>query len=235
MNTDQARGIFCNPTKFFDGKGRFYNLGEYDDIDVQFIDEQHGIVELDEEQGFEAVLDVSNLGRGLWDFDIAESDSDIGAQHGPLYQQEQLEIIMKDKALNSTARRDAVFKALEAMGIKTFIVVSGHEDDTSEILQRVRDVIDFVSILKRSHSASLKCCLLFQDTDGLLYNLVVPDQASGPFSQWQSNMNEFSGIQAMAILSILARVFPCIGCKYLNLGYISCRLLDLWENSQLTL
>lgn len=218
MHSPQARGIYCNPTLSFDRKGSFHNLGEYDGIDVHFVDEQHGIVDdLDEEQGFEAVLDVTNLGRGLWDSDLADSESEIGgAEQGPLYQREKLEIIMKEKTLNSTYRRDAIFKALEAMGIKTFIVVSGHEDSTSEILQRVRDVIDFVSILKTSHNTSLKCCLLFQDTDGLLYNLLVPHQASGPFSQWQSNMNEFSGIQAMSALAILARILPCIGAGQLD-------------------
>lgn len=219
MNRDQARGIFCNPTLSFDGRGRFYNLGEYNDIDFHFVDEQNGIVEIDEEQGFEAVLDISNLGKGLWDFDLAQSDSNNGAQHGPLYQKEQLEIILKDKTLNSTAKRDAAFKSLEAMGIKTFIVVSGKEDNTSEILQRVRDVIDFVSVLKRSHSASLKCCLLFQDSDGLLYNLVVPHQATGPFSRLQSNMSEFSGMQAMAAISIFARLFPCISGKFIVLHF----------------
>ena len=214
MNREQTRGIFCNPTLSFDGRGRFYNLGDYNDIDVHFVDEKNGIVEIDEEQGFEAVLDISNLGKGLWDFDLAQSDSNHDAQHGPLYQKEQLNVILQDKTLNSTAKRDAAFKSLEAMGIKTFIVVSGKEDNTSEILQRVRDVIDFVSILKRSHSASLRCCLLFQDTDGLLYNLIVPHQASGPFSQLQSKMSEFSSIQATATITILARVFPCISGKF---------------------
>jgi len=199
-------------------------LGEYNDhgIDVHSVDDTDNASYLDEEQGFEAVLDVTNLGRGLWDFDdLAESASasDMAAgessnpQHGPLYQGEQLESIMKDKTLNSTIRRDVIFRALEVMGIKTFIVVSGQEDDTLEILQRVRDVIDFVAFLKRSHSATLKCCLLFQDTDGLLYNLCVSQEASGPYNQFQSNLHEFSGIQATATLAILVRIFPCITCK----------------------
>jgi len=207
----EDRGIYCDPSRSFDGKGNFYNLGDYD---IHFVDEQNGYTNNDEEQGFEAVLDLNHIGMSLRDYDLSDTDSEANPiAEAQLYYGEKVDQIIKDKSLNSTARRDAVFKTLETLGIKTFIVVSGHEDNTSEILQRVRDVIEFVSILKRSHTSSLKCCLLFQDTDGLLYNLNVPTTSAGPYSQWQANVNEFSGIQAMGAVAVLARAFSFINGK----------------------
>lgn len=211
---EERPGIYCNPTKSFDGVGSFHNLGDYNSIEFRFVVDSNGITNTDEEQGFEAVLDLSNLGKALRDdVTIAESHSEIVVPDSELYGKERLERVIKDLTLNSTTRRDAVFRKLEGMGVKTFIVVAGREDNTVEIVQRVRDVIDFVSLLKRSGLQELRSCLLFQDMDGLLYNLVVPKQTAGPFEQFQTNLCEFSSIQAMGALCVLVRTFSCVKCK----------------------
>jgi hypothetical protein len=209
MKSPSSPGVYCNPSGSFDGRGSFYNLG---DGQFSFIEDKTRIlrVEDDEEQGFEAVLDQEHLDRNFDDIVIAESSGSFYVPDCTLYGKEKLQRIVLDKTRNSTNRRDAVFKMLETMGVKTFIVVSGREDNTVEILQRVRDVIDFVAILRRSGIQKLKCCVLFQDKDGLLYNLVLPTEAGGTFEQWQSNMSEFSGTVAMGAVSVLTRGFPCI-------------------------
>jgi hypothetical protein len=206
MKPPSSPGVYCNPSGSFDGVGSFYNLR---DDKLSFIEERIMRVDDDEEQGFEAVLDPEQLGRS-YDIVIAESSESFYVPDSTLYGKEKLQRIVRDETRNSTNRRDAVFKMLETMGVKTFIVVSGREDNTVEILQRVRDVIDFVAILRRSGIQKLKCCVLFQDKDGLLYNLVLPREAGGSYAQWQSNMTEFSGIVAMGAVSVLSRGFPCI-------------------------
>ena len=156
-------------------------------------------------------MDLSNIGRNLRDdVTVSESYSEIVIPDSQLYGKEKLERVITDSSLNSTTKRDAVFRTLEGMGVKTFIVVSGREDNTKEIVQRVRDVIDFVALLKRSGLTDLRSCLLFQDTDGLLYNLVVPKQYTGFYYQFQTTFGEFSPIQAMGGLCVLARTFSCI-------------------------
>jgi hypothetical protein len=208
-------GIYCNPTKSFDGVGSFHNLADYDSIEFHFVDESNGNTDTDEEQGFEAVLDLSNISKNLRDdVGAANSFDEMVVPESLLYGKETLQRVVFDSSLNSTARRDAVFRLLEGMGVKTFIVVSGREDNTKEIVQRVRDVIDFVPLLKRSGLEELRSCLLFQDTDGLLYNLVVPKETAGPFKQFQVNLAEFSSIQAMGAVCVLARTFSCIKCAY---------------------
>jgi hypothetical protein len=206
MKSPSSPGVYCNPSGSFDGRGSFYNLR---DDKLSFIEEKIMRVDADEEQGFEAVLDPDHLSRS-YDIVIAESSESFYVPDSTLYGKEKLQRIVRDTTRNSTNRRDAVFKMLETMGVKTFIVVSGREDNTVEILQRVRDVIDFVAILRRSGNQKLKCCVLFQDTDGLLYNLLLPREAGGTFEQWQSNMSEFSGIVAMGAVCVLSRGFPCI-------------------------
>ena len=214
MERDE-RGIYCNPTNSFDGVGSFHNLADYDmdSIEFQFV-EPSGKSSIDEEQGFEAVLDLSDIGKALRDeITISETKSEIAVQDWQLYQKEKLDLVIRDFSVNSTSRRDAVFKVLEGMGVKTFIVVSGREDNVKEIVQRVRDVIGFVSILKRSGLDKLNCCLLFQDKDGFLYNLVVPKEMAGPHEQYQASLSEFSCVQAMGALTVLSRTFACMQCE----------------------
>ena len=212
MKSPSSPGVYCNPSSSFDGRGSLYNLG---DEKIRLVEERIIGVDADEEQGFEgfeAVLDLDPTKRIAETDDIAFVDtiSTMDIPDSTLYGKEKLQSIVSDDEINSTSRRDAVFKLLETMGVKTFIVVSGREDSTSEILQRVKDVIEFVAILRRSQIRRLKCCILFQDTDGLLYNLVLPREACGTFEHWQSSMSEFSGITAMSAVLVLARTFPCI-------------------------
>lgn len=207
----ESTGIYCNPTKSFDGLGSFHNLADYDSIEFHFVNDANGNPSTDEEQGFEAVLDLSNISKNLRDeITIAESYNEVFVPDAQLYGKELLERVTKDPSVSSTAMRDSVFKTLEGMGVKTFIVVCGREDNTKEIVQRIRDVIDFIAVLKRSGLRDLRSCLLFQDSDGLLYNLVFPKQFTGPFDQFQTTFAEFSSVQAMAALCVLARTFACI-------------------------
>ena len=205
MKSPSSPGVYCNPSGSFDGKGSFF-IG---DDKFPFIEERIVRIDADEEQGFEAVLDPEHLGKD-YDIVVDKNESLFFVPGSTLYGKEKLQRIVRDETRNSTNKRDAVFKMLETMGVKTFIVVSGREDNTSEILQRIRDVIYFVAILRRSGIQKLKCCVLFQDKDGLLYNLVLPRETGGTFAPWQSNMSEFSGVVAMSAVSILARGFPCI-------------------------
>lgn len=215
--SEWQRKVYCNPSTSFDGRGSFHDLGDNDRINLHLYDAGcNEEINTEEEQGFEAVLDVDHYGRILRN---ATSDSsDFDESECVLFKREKLDLILKDASLVSTARRDAVFKMLERMGIKTFIVVSGPDDDAIEIIQRIRDVIQFVSRLRRSHKKpTLQCCLLFQDTDGLLYNLTLPKHVEGSSSQFQASLNSFSGVQAMAGIAVLTRSFPCFAsCKYLS-------------------
>lgn len=211
LQSELYRKVYCNPSRSFDGRGSFHDLADHDTVALHFVDQpQNEESDVVEEQGFEAVLDVDHYGKIVRNT-TTETDFDEFSQ---LLKREELELILKDKSMDGTEKRDAVFKMLERYGIKTFIIVSGPDDDIVEIMQRVRDVIQFVARLRRSHKqTTMKFCLLFQDIDGLLYNLTMPSHVVGTFSQWQGSLHAFSGIQAMGAISILSRSFPCVQGK----------------------
>ncbi|CAB9519575.1 expressed unknown protein [Seminavis robusta] len=203
-------GVYCNPSNSFDRTGSLFNLSELGQLSPREIDARIIDVNEDEEQGFEAVLDPSRFAK-FQDISLTASSHTQEDDNVTLYGKEKLQRIVDDEKINSINKRDLVFKLLETMSIKTFIVVSGSEDNTAELLQRVRDVIDFIAILRRTRAKrTLKCCILFQDFDGLLYNLVLPTEAIGTHQTWHSNMNEFSGVVAVSALSVLSRVCPCL-------------------------
>eukprot|EP00522_Entomoneis_paludosa_P012905 CAMPEP_0172444002 /NCGR_PEP_ID=MMETSP1065-20121228/4160_1 /TAXON_ID=265537 /ORGANISM="Amphiprora paludosa, Strain CCMP125" /LENGTH=499 /DNA_ID=CAMNT_0013194419 /DNA_START=77 /DNA_END=1577 /DNA_ORIENTATION=- len=120
-------------------------------------------------------------------------------------------------------RRAAIINCLRDMGVKVFIIEAKSIETTADILHHVHRVVDYVSRENQLFSAGyvdedgnpadplgFQRCLLYQDRSGRLFNLVMAKHAVGPASQYESLMTSFSGIEAMALITILCRSFACV-------------------------
>ena len=110
-----------------------------------------------------------------------------------------------------SSRRAAVIGTLRDMGVKVFIIDGTNVSSTKEILKHIKRVIGFVArenqILQQA--GGFQRCLLYQDKQGRLFNLLLSQHAVGPASKWHDYLDSFSGLEAMVALTVLARSFPC--------------------------
>jgi len=127
------------------------------------------------------------------------------------YKRDAIDKAMAAALKKGMDRRDVVLSSLKLMGITAFIIDSKHASNTAEIMEHVQCVITFVGKENRTFAPTVfQRCLLYQDHDGLLYNLVLPKYTAGLASKWQEYVDSFSAFQAILAFSILLRSIPCI-------------------------
>ena len=126
------------------------------------------------------------------------------------YKRDAIDKSMASALKKGLERNDAVLSSLKLMGITAFIIDAQHAKTTPDIMDHVQRVITFVGKENRTFSPNVfQRCLLYQDRDGLLYNLVLPTYTAGLASKWQEYVDGFSSFQAILTLSILLRSLPC--------------------------
>lgn len=110
-------------------------------------------------------------------------------------------------------RRSAVIRSLQQMRVRVYVIEGKSIRNTKEILDHIRRVVGFVARENRIHEKTGPLgdqrCLLYQDTEGRLFNLTLPKHAVGPASRWEEYLDSFSGKEAMIALTVLCRSFPC--------------------------
>jgi hypothetical protein len=111
------------------------------------------------------------------------------------------------------SRRTAIIGALRDLGVKVFIIEAKSIKSTKDILHHVKRVVGFVAkenrIQVRTGPLGFQRCLLYQDQQGRLFNLMLAKHAIGPASKYQDYLDTFSGLQAMVAIVVLCRSFPC--------------------------
>jgi hypothetical protein len=112
-----------------------------------------------------------------------------------------------------SARRSAVISSLQDLGVKVFIIDSISTPTTSDLLHHVRRVVSFIArenrVRAKTGPLGYQRCLLYQDHQGRLFNLVLSKHAIGPAGLWHDYLDSFSGLEAIAALTILCRSLPC--------------------------
>jgi hypothetical protein len=118
-----------------------------------------------------------------------------------------------------STRRTAIISTLQDLGVKVFIIDSVSTPTAGDVLHHVRRVVAYISRENRTAEGSCRPlgyqrCLLYQDDQGRLFNLLLSEHATGLSAKWKEYLDGFSGLWAMIALSVLARSFPCVGdCK----------------------
>lgn len=133
-----------------------------------------------------------------------------GKQNKRPYKREAIDKSMASALNKGVERRDVILSSLKSMGITAFIIDSQHAATTPEVMEHVLRVITFVGKENRTFApAVFQRCLLYQDGEGLLYNLVLPKYSAGLACKWQEYVDSFSAFQATLAFALLLRSLPC--------------------------
>jgi hypothetical protein len=107
----------------------------------------------------------------------------------------------------------AILNLLKSSGVRIFVVDASVSSSIAEIMQSIRSVIDHVSKLKRTRSCFNprvgQRCILYKDREGRFFNLTLADHTAAPAHTFKHYLKSFSGVQAMSVLTVLCRSFPC--------------------------
>lgn len=118
-----------------------------------------------------------------------------------------------DENCPGSARRAAIIGALQDLGIKVFIIDSVSTPTTADILYHVKRVVGYIARENRSlpkkGPLGYQRCLLYQDHQGRLFNLLLSQHAVGPASKFLEYLDSFSGLEAMVALVVLCRSLAC--------------------------
>jgi hypothetical protein len=107
----------------------------------------------------------------------------------------------------------AVLNLLQKSGVRVFVVDAKISSSIADIMKSIRSVIHHVSKLDRSRACFnprlAQRCLLYKDGEGRFFNLTLAEYTTAPAGTFTHYLTSFSGIQAMSVLTILCRSFPC--------------------------
>jgi hypothetical protein len=110
----------------------------------------------------------------------------------------------------------AVLNTLKNTGVMIFIIDSKVSTTTADVLDSVRNVLHHLSKEERvrpsfdSTSKATQRCLLYRDTEGRFFNLLLDDYSSFLANDWEANLKSFSCFQAVSLLMVLSRSFSCV-------------------------
>jgi hypothetical protein len=124
------------------------------------------------------------------------------------YKRDILRLAIEQANSNGISKLQAALDTLAMLKIDVHIV----EGSSTNILKDIIKIIDRVTKenqLPTTSGASNSRCLLYQDFEGRLYNLILPGHAIGPAAEFYSLMESFSGFQAMVAVVVLCRSLPC--------------------------
>lgn len=107
-----------------------------------------------------------------------------------------------------------LLQLLRTHGIRVYIIDEDICGTIPEIMESVNSVVTHITKTTRlppylNKPRRAKRCLLYKDKMGRFYNLTLPPYTTAPASMFQAYLDSFSGVQAMGILVILCRSFPC--------------------------
>jgi hypothetical protein len=113
-----------------------------------------------------------------------------------------------------STRRNAVIETLRQVGVKVFVIDSKSTENTGDVVAHIRRVVGFVArenlVVPQTGPLGFQRCLLYQDEQGRLFNLMVSKHAVGPVATWLEQLDSFSGCEAMIAIAVLCRSLPCI-------------------------
>ena len=129
------------------------------------------------------------------------------------YKNERLQKQIRSNVPGS-GRRHAIIQTLQELGVKVFIIDSNLTTSTSDIVMHIQRVVGFVSRedchKKSSSPLGFQRCLLYQDQQGRLFNLMLPSHTVGPVETYKNYLESFSGREAMIAATVMCRTLACI-------------------------
>lgn len=107
-----------------------------------------------------------------------------------------------------------ILSFLKRNGIRVYIIDAEVCETIPDIIVSVKSIICHITMTSKMRPSlhqprSAERCLLYKDMAGRFFNLTLPPYTTSPASMFQSYLDSFSGVQAMGILVVLCRSFPC--------------------------
>ena len=115
------------------------------------------------------------------------------------------------------------------VGVKVFIIDSASTKNTEEIVLHIRRVFNYVAnencIEPRTGPLGFQRCLLYQDEQGRLFNLMLSKHSISLAATWLEYLESFSGCHAIMAVTVLSRSFPCManGSYFEKRAFVSLR------------
>jgi hypothetical protein len=112
----------------------------------------------------------------------------------------------------SESRRNVVLNALRELGVTAYIVDEMAVKHTSDVIEHVRHLIRSIEqdtmIKVASSTLGPQRCLLYQDHQSRLFNLVLSNNSEGPKRRWVEYRESYSTLRAMSAFVLLLRSWP---------------------------
>eukprot|EP00934_Nitzschia_sp_Nitz4_P004713 Nitzschia sp. Nitz4//scaffold141_size107518//15634//17223//NITZ4_004265-RA/size107518-augustus-gene-0.89-mRNA-1//-1//CDS//3329536255//4703//frame0 len=127
------------------------------------------------------------------------------------YKRERLSEEIFEANRRGVSGHATILRTLKNLGVSTFVIDSKVSTTTSNVIDGVRNVLNHIRC--DDHCLNLppeEKCLLYRDNEGRFFNLTFADHSAGLASKWESNLESFSCVQAITVLMVLLRSFPCI-------------------------
>ena len=125
----------------------------------------------------------------------------------------------------SESRKNVVLNALKELGVKAYIVDEMAVKNTSDVIFHVNNILTSIEQENTAPVAGrilgAQRCLLFQDHQSRLFNLVFSTDSTGQRRLWEEHLESFSTIRAVSALVILLRSFPGLFLSKLQLDSTS--------------
>lgn len=130
------------------------------------------------------------------------------------YKRERLWEEIQEANHKGVSGHAAVLNTLKNSGVMIFIIDSKVSTTTADVIDSVRNVLHHIIKEERVRpgltSNTEQRCLLYRDTEGRFFNLLLDDHSSFQANTWEANSKSFSCVQAVSLLMILSRSFSCV-------------------------
>jgi hypothetical protein len=151
------------------------------------------------------------------------------------YKSEKLWEDIRQANHKGVAGHAAVLNTLKNSGVMIFIIDSKVSTTSADILDSVRNVLHHVTKEERARpgftTKEAQRCLLYRDTDGRFFNLVLDDQSSSLASDWEGHLSSFSCFQAVSLAMVLSRSFSCVAQGTMDYGMPLLNTTNRCQNS----
>jgi hypothetical protein len=130
------------------------------------------------------------------------------------YKSERLWEDIRQANHKGVAGHAAVLNTLKNTGVMIFIIDSKVSTTSADILDSVRNVLHHVTKEERTrpgfNAKEGQRCLLYRDTEGRFFNLVLDEHSSSLSNEWEGHWSSFSCLQAVSLVMVLSRSFACV-------------------------
>lgn len=154
--------------------------------------------------------DTESEDNSMENMDIYKLDPTTGTWSCRPYKRDVLHDEIQNANAQGRTKREATLETLASMGVQVHIIPANSENLVRDMIHVVKQVARENRLWTDAFNPQMhQRCLLYEDNEGRLFNLVLPSHAVGPSTDYNNYLESFCGAQAMVAFVVLCRSFPC--------------------------